>query len=104
MTGTNDKSESAWNNFATICFEANTTCETDEFSYNNKIVLKNSTIKAVETNSNIQALVSFNGGNVGATSCILEVVNCDIVQARYTLLPGGQGNSLVVDGEVAWSN
>ena len=104
LIGTNDKSESAWNNFATICFEADTTCETDEFGYNNTVVLKNSTIKAVETNSNIQALVSFNGGNFGATSCRLEVFDCELVQARYTLLPGGQGNSVSVDGETVWSN
>lgn len=104
LIGTNDKSESSWNTFATICFEADTTCETDDYGYNNKVTVVNSTIKAIETNSNIQAIVSFNGGNVGATECVLELVNAELVVARYTLISGGQGNTIIADGEVAWSN
>ena len=99
LVGTNDKGESNWNNFATICFEADTTCETNEFGYNNKVTIMNSTVKAVETNSNIQSVVAFNGGNVGATHCIIEFSDCVIETNRYKCTNGGQGNTLIINGE-----
>jgi len=107
LEGINDKNESGWNNFATICFEADTTnVNADDYSDGNNVKIVDSKVIATETNSNIQTIVSYNKGIVGALSNKLELENCEIECERYLLMPGvaNGGNSLIIDGETIWSN
>ena len=104
LTGTNDKKVSSWNNYATICLEADTTQATADFSSFNNVYLAGCTVNAIETNSNYQFIASFNGGSVGATGNKLITDGCEFNYARYAINGGGQGNSWTNDGEVIWSN
>jgi len=108
LTGTNNKSVGPSNNFATICFESDTTYETNEYGWSNKITVNNSTIKAIEENSNIQAFVAFNKGITGANDCILELNNCELFKndsaTSWGVFIGGYGNKLIIDGVTEWSN
>lgn len=100
LTGTNDKSVSSWNNFATICFEADTTQLTDNYSGYNTVTLNGCTVNAIETNSNYQRIVSFNGGVVGATGSTFITNNCTFNSTnKHAFSNGGDGNSWINDGE-----
>ena len=106
LTGTNDKSynKDGWNDFATICFEADTTAQTNEYGYNNKITINNSTVKAISTSQNKQALVSFNGGNIGSTACVLELNGCNLSEVSSLYTAGGQGNKIYINQEIKFEN
>ena len=104
LTGTNDKDVSSWNNFATICFEADTTKLTDDYSAFNKVELNNCVVNAIETNDNYQAYVSFNSGTIGTTGSTLITNNCTFSEeTRYGILKGGKGNTWIMDGEVIFT-
>ena len=104
LEGKNDKSESGSNNFAVICFEADTTCNTDEYGYNNKVVVNNTKIKATSDSSNIQSVVAFNFGEVGATACIVELNGCDLSETGELFTGGGQGNKLYLNNTLEFEN
>ena len=86
LIGINDKTynEDGWNNFATICFEADTTDATAEHSFSTIVRIKGSVIKAIEqTEGNIQNLVCFNynasqssvGNYIEFSGCSFESVS-----------------------------
>ena len=83
LIGTNDKSEGGSNDFATICFEADTTDKTADHVFSSTVVIRSSVVKAIETNSNQQCIVSFNynatqssvGNKIEFFDCTLEYSN-----------------------------
>ena len=83
MIGTNDKSEGGSNDFATICFEADTTDKTADHVFSSTVVIRSSVVKAIETNRNQQCIVSFNynatqssvGNKIEFFDCTLEYSN-----------------------------
>ncbi|MDD7506960.1 MAG: type II secretion system protein [Clostridiales bacterium] len=100
LTGTNDKNVGSSNNFATICFEADTTQLSDTYSGYNTITLTGCTVNAIETNSNHQRIVNFNSGTVGATGSTFITNNCTFNSTnKHAYYDGGEGNSWINDGE-----
>lgn len=83
LIGTNDKQEGGSNDFATICFEADTTDKTADHVFSSTVVIRSSVVKAIETNRNQQCIVSFNynatqssvGNKIEFFDCTLEYSN-----------------------------
>lgn len=84
LIGTNNKPEGGSNNFATICFEADTTFKTEDHTFNSTVVIRSSVVKAVETNKNQQHIVTFNthidnnGKSWSATGNRIEFFDCTL--------------------------
>ena len=98
---------SSSNTFSTICLEADTTEVTSEYSAFNYVLVAGGKIKAIETNANKQFAVTFNNGVVGASGSTIELANVEIETTtpnRILCSGGGGGNTLIMDGEVAWTN
>ena len=104
LVGTNDKNEGSSNDFATICLEADTTDKTNEYSSGNTVTLTNCTVKAIETNTNYQRIVAFNGGIPGAVGNTVISVNCKFEFNREKVVGGGNSNTWEDNGEVVFEN
>ena len=82
LRGLNDKSESTWNNFATIVFDGdglNGGANAGEHGTGNKMTIKNSTVFACSENSNRQSWLAM---QYGANDNTVEVENTAIRDAN----------------------
>ena len=100
LKGTNNKSVGQSNNYAVLCLEADSTYKTSDYSSFNTVSLNNCVVTAVETNSNRENIVNFNGGNPGSTGNTLITTNCTFNSAnKHAFYDGGSGNSWINNGE-----
>ena len=96
LRGLNDKSESTWNNFATIVFDGdglNSGANAGEHGTGNKMTIKNSTVFACSENSNRQSWLAMQYG-----------ANDNTVEVENTIIRDANGNNQdfnwVVDNEI----
>ena len=85
LRGLNDKSESTWNNFATIVFDGdglNSGANAGEHGTGNKMTIKNSTVFACSENSNRQSWLSVQYG-----------ANDNTVEVKNTIIRDANGNN-----------
>ena len=85
LRGLNDKSESTWNNFATIVFDGdglNSGANAGEHGTGNKMTIKNSTVFACSENSNRQSWLSIQYG-----------ANDNTVEVKNTIIRDANGNN-----------
>ena len=102
LIGTNNKEYNAdgWNNFSTICFEADTTDQTTYHTYSSKVVLKSSTVKAIETTGNVQNVVSFNYNSTQSSiGNYVEFIDCNLVYSGdHNFKLNDAPNTIIING------
>lgn len=99
LTGKNDKGVASSNNYAVVCLEADSTYQTSEYSSFNTVILNGCTVTAIETNSNKENIVNFNGGDPGSTGNRFITNDCKFNAAnKHAYYDGGQGNSWLNNG------
>ena len=102
LIGTNNKTYNAdgWNNFSTICFEADTTDKTTDHTYSSKVVLKSSIVKAIETTGNVQNIVSFNYNSTQSSiGNYVEFIDCRLEYNKdHNFKFNDAPNTIIING------